>query len=166
MFDTRLSGAVRSACIQVNGAFGEGSAFTDHYMRVGKNFYPDMSDISLRGVIISCQGYLTMKDVQVFSYRPWWWRTKMVAFTKGTNIHLNVYKMKRTVHSFAGSFAHELVHIADMNNWKYSFGHGDNNRYGKRKTAPYLIGILMNHYLETGRLYTRNELEAWNPHFK
>jgi hypothetical protein len=62
-------------------------------------------------------------------------------------VHLNIWKIDRSVASICNSIIHGAVHAvnAQINLYYFNhcyFGHGDSRREGKEKTAPYAIGAI------------------------
>lgn len=87
--------------------------------------------------------FLEENDITVEVYYPKWrWSKAIGYFTKSkpTTIHVNGYKLNRSVASMIGNFYHELTHMVSADDDFYSFDHGSNDPTGKENTAPYAIG--------------------------
>lgn len=57
-------------------------------------------------------------------------------------IHLNAWKIDRSVASICNTIIHGCIHAVNARYPQYSFGHGDMSSIGKENTAPYWIGAL------------------------
>lgn len=79
--------------------------------------------------------------IEVRLYKPFWWRSKAIAYTKGKNvIFINQYKLnERSATEYANTLVHEYLHIV-------GFGHGNNNPKGKEQSVPYRVGQLAEDY--------------------
>lgn len=76
-------------------------------------------------------------------YYPKWRWSKAIGYysnAKPFDINLNGYKLNRSTGSFIQTFYHELIHLCDHLDSRFSYGHGSNNAQGKEYTAPYKIG--------------------------
>ena len=55
-------------------------------------------------------------------------------------LHMNIWKLNRSVASICNSLVHGCVHAVNARYSQYYFGHGDRTLEGKQHTAPYKIG--------------------------
>lgn len=58
------------------------------------------------------------------------------------DINVNLRRIDRPTASFVETLVHEFIHILDGLDWANDFGHGDNSKEGKEKTAPYAIAAI------------------------
>ena len=57
----------------------------------------------------------------VFTYRPFWFRSKVLGYADGKAIYLNLYKLDKLNHAeLVGLLLHEWLHLGPK------FGHGNN----------------------------------------
>jgi len=82
------------------------------------------------------------KVINVYTYRPWWRRSKAIAYTKGKDIYLNKYKLNRSIASFVATICHESMHCV-------GYSHGSNTKTTKKlKSVPYWVGTISATVLE------------------
>lgn len=160
---------IGEAIFTANALLDKDGAFIKHYTKAGFiRFIPDMAEGDFLKFMLLLNTWIQAHDVQVKLWRPWAWRfSAAIAMTKGKHIHLNRYKLNRSVSSIVGSIIHELAHIVDGKFEAQRYWHGNNYRYGedfpqgKRRTTPYLLGELARDYVENGKLYSVEQLQAW-----
>lgn len=103
-------------------------------------------DMSTADPVYLANNYATFLigiDVKVVVYKPYWRWSKALGYfdpSKPSTIHLNAYKLKRSLASVVGTFYHEVAHMCDNADKYHSYGHGDNNPKGKQNTFPYAVG--------------------------
>ena len=103
----------------------------------------DMSTIDNEDLANAIEKFFKENTFRIVIYKPLWrWSRALGYYTheKPLTIHLNKYRLNRTIASLVGTFYHELVHMVDYFDIYDSYGHGDNSPKGKENTAPYAIG--------------------------
>lgn len=122
----------------------------------------DMATKSPEKIVGYLKKSLEKNCIEVCLYKPWYrWSSAYAMFTpsKPNKINLNSRKLRRYVDeydnlaSLVGSIAHEFVHVVDNHNPSNSFGHGNNNPYGKENTAPYRIGEMAQWFVLTNEQF-------------
>ncbi len=111
----------------------------------------DMSNTRNEHIADELEMFLHRNDIEIVTYKPKWRWSKAYGYfspNKPNTIHLNQYKLNRSIASFVGTFFHELTHMTDNADKYYSYGHGDNNPKGKEHTAPYFIGNSASEYFD------------------
>ena len=168
MIVTKMNTKIAEAIFKANEILHHESEFTRHYTGAGFiEFVPDMASGDFLRFMLVQSAWLQANDVEVKLWRPYWRWTSAYAMTKGESINLNKYKLNRSVASIVGSIVHELAHIVDGQITSNRYWHGTNKRYdsdfpeGKRRTTPYILGELAKDYVETGHLYSVEQLLRW-----
>jgi hypothetical protein len=82
--------------------------------------------------------------VKTYSPRNWLGlkiKSNVLAYTASSKeLFINANNLDRSVASVLGTVVHELVHVYDRIDMRYTYGHGSNSSHGKKTTFPYHLG--------------------------
>lgn len=123
--------------------FNDPRALKDAVLKLPEYDYATASPEQLLHVMqTSWVAYITI--VKTYSPRNWLGfkkKSNVLAYTASSKeFYINANNLDRSTASVVGTVVHELVHVYDRINMRYSFGHGSNNSHGKEKTFPYHLG--------------------------
>jgi hypothetical protein len=89
-------------------------------------------------------------EASICTYRPWNpFKNELAMFDlrRPFDINLNVWKIKRTEASLVGSIIHEAIHLLDLDQKNYYFGHPFRG-YRVDAHAPYVFGSVAKTFVE------------------